>query len=402
MYDQENLKQFLQEMQDGLYARRPLTGKDGVLTPLIKVLIESALEGEMIHHLKQKSADSPNRRNGRTKKNLKSSIGRLEIFTPRDRAGTFDPQILPKGERKLPGDLDEKIIALYGAGLGYSDIQAHMAEMYGLSVGDALINSVTDQVIPAITAWQSRPLEQSYVVVWMDAMYFRVREDGRVVTKAIYSILGLNCQGMKEVLGLYIGGNESASFWSGVLSELRQRGVEDILIACIDNLKGFSQAIEAVFPNTEVQLCVVHQIRNTLKYTNWKNGREMVHDMRAIYQAPSKALGEAALEAFANKWRDRCPKAVEGWERNWERLSHFFNYPPEIRRIVYTTNTVEGYHRSVRKVTKSKGAFTSEMAVMKLVYLATINFQKRWSNQINNWRTIQNQLSIYFENRISL
>ena len=234
----------------------------------------------------------------------------------------------------------------------------------------------------------------------MDAIHFKVRQEGQVISKAVYTVLGVNCHGEKEVMGLYLGDNESASFWMQVLADLNQRGVEDILIASIDNLKGFSEAIEAMYPKTEVQLCVIHQIRNTLKYINWKHSRELLIDLKAVYRASSKELAEHNLQEFEKKWGKKYPKAVEGWQRNWERLSHYFKYPIPIRKLVYTTNTVEGYHRMVRSVTKSKGAFTSDMAILKLVYLATINFQHRWKNKILGWPTLLNQLSIYFEDRI--
>lgn len=327
-------------------------------------------------------------------------MGSIEIFTPRDRHSSFSPEVIPKGQRNLPGDLDEKIIGLYGLGMSYSDIQQHISQMYGLHVSDGLINSITDRVIPAIRQWQSRPLERLYCVVWMDAMHFKVRQDGRVITKAVYTILGVSSKGEKEVLGLYLGDNESASFWMQVLTDLSQRGIEDILIACIDNLRGFSEAIESIFPHSEVQLCVIHQIRNTLKYVNWKDYKELLRDLKSVYKAPSKDIAEHNLDIFEQKWGKKYPKAIESWRRNWDRLSNYFKYPEPIRRLVYTTNTVEGYHRMVRKVTKSKGAFTSDMALLKLVYLATINFQNRWQNKIFAWPTIFNQLSIYFEKRI--
>ena len=327
-------------------------------------------------------------------------MGGLEIFTPRDRNSSFEPQIIEKGQRVLPGDLDEKIVGLYGLGMSYSDIQSHMADMYGLSVSDGLINTSTDKIIPVVREWQARPLERLYCMIWMDAMHFKVREEGRVITKAVYTVLGVNLRGEKEILGLYVGDHESATFWMQVLSDLNQRGVEDILITSIDNLRGFAEAIESVFPKTEVQLCVVHQIRNTLKYVNWKHSRELIRDLKTVYRATTQELAEHNLDQFEEKWGQKYPKAVEGWRRNWDRLSHYFKYPAPIRKLIYTTNTVEGYHRMVRKVTKSKGAFTSETAVVKLIYLATINFQKRWQNRILGWPTMLNQLSIYFEDRI--
>jgi transposase-like protein len=400
MDKQKRLDAYILELGESLSQGKGLTGKDGILTPLIKEIIEASLEGELDHHIGNKPVGVQNRRNGRTPKNLKSSLGSIEIFTPRDRDGSFSPQTIPKYQRNLPGDIDEKIIGLYGLGMSYSDIQAHLVEIYGLSVSDGLINSITDRVIPSIREWQARPLERLYCILWMDAMHFKVRQDGKVITKAIYTVLGVNAQGDKEVLGLYLGDNESASFWLQVLTDLSQRGVEDILIASIDNLRGFSQAIESIYPSTEVQLCVIHQIRNTLRYVSWKDSKELMKDLKTIYYASSKELAEHNLDVFDEKWSKKYPKAVESWLRNWDLLSNFFKYPEPIRKLVYTTNTVEGYHRMVRKVTKSKGAFTSDMALMKLVYLATINFKNRWRNRIPGWGKTLNQLSIYFEDRI--
>ena len=400
MKKQMKLEDYLKELGDGIREGKGLTGKGGVLTPLIKKVIEASLDGELEEHLRETRSSDSNRRNGKTIKRLKSSVGGLEIFTPRDRNSSFEPQIIEKGQRVLPGDLDEKIVGLYGLGMSYSDIQFHMADMYGLSVSDGLINTITDKIIPVIREWQARPLERLYCMIWMDAMHFKVREEGRVITKAVYTVLGVNLKGEKEVLGLYVGDHESATFWMQVLADLSQRGVEDILITSIDNLRGFAEAIESVFPKTEVQLCVIHQIRNTLKYVNWKHSREVIRDLKTVYRATTQELAEHNLDQFEEKWGQKYPKAVEGWRRNWDRLSHYFKYPAPIRKLIYTTNTVEGYHRMVRKVTKSKGAFTSETAVVKLIYLATINFQKRWQNRILGWPTMLNQLSIYFEDRI--
>jgi len=400
MKKQMKLDDYLKELGDGIREGKGLTGKGGVLTPLIKKVIEASLDGEIEEHLRETRSSDRNRRNGKTTKQLKSSVGGLEIFTPRDRNSSFEPQIIEKGQRVLPGDLDEKIVGLYGLGMSYSDIQSHMADMYGLSVSDGLINTITDKIIPVIREWQARPLERLYCMIWMDAMHFKVREEGRVITKAVYTVLGVNLKGEKEVLGLYVGDHESATFWMQVLADLSQRGVEDILITSIDNLRGFAEAIESVFPKTEVQLCVIHQIRNTLKYVNWKHSRELIRDLKTVYRATTQELAEHNLDQFEEKWGKKYPKAVEGWRRNWNRLSYYFKYPAPIRKLIYTTNTVEGYHRMVRKVTKSKGAFTSETAVVKLIYLATINFQKRWQNRILGWPTMLNQLSIYFEDRI--
>jgi transposase-like protein len=300
----------------------------------------------------------------------------------------------------LPGDLEDKILGLYGLGMSYRDIQTHLVEMYGLTVSDGVLNSITDRVIPAIREWQGRPLERLYAIVWMDAIHFKIRDEGKVITKAVYSVLGVNMNGHKEVLGLYLGHYESATFWLQVLNDLNQRGVEDILIASIDNLNGFAEAIENIFPKTEVQLCVIHQIRNSMKYIPWKDYRELMKDLKKIYQAGTLELAEHYLDELEQKWGKKYSVVIKSWRNNWTRLSQYFKYPEPIRKLIYTTNTVEGYHRMVRKVTKSKGAFTSDMAMLKLVYLATINFQKRWPNKLRDWPKIYNQLFVYFDARI--
>ena len=393
------MDEFRKKAAELLKSGKPITGKGGIFTPLIKEVLEASLEGELDDHL-SKPGTTPNRRNGRTRKNLKSSLGAFEISTPRDRTGSFSPKTIEKRQTQLPGDMEDKILGLYGLGMSYRDIRPHLEEMYGVSVSDGTINSITDRVIPAIRQWQSRILEPVYAIVWMDAMHFKIREDGQVRSKAVYSVLGVNLEGHKEVLGLYLGDNESARFWLQVLADLQERGIEDILIASIDNLKGFVQAIENVFPKTEVQLCVIHQIRNSIKYIPWKQQREFLAELKLVYKANSAEVALHQLEAMEQKWGAKYPIAFKSWRKNWDHLTQYFKYPEPVRRLVYTTNTVEGYHRMVRKVTKSKGAFTSDMAMLKLVYLATLNFQKKWTNAIYNWPTILNSLSIYFEDRI--
>jgi len=279
-----SLEEFRKKAAELIRQGKPLTGTDGVFTPLIKQVLEASLEGELDTHLAKKKSIKKNRRNGRTQKNLKSSLGTFEISTPRDRDGSFTPRTIEKRQTQLPGDLEDKVLGLYGLGMSYSDIQAHLQEMYGISVSDGTINNITDRVIPALREWQSRILEPVYAIVWMDAMHFKIREDGKIRSKAVYSILGVNLEGKKEVIGLYLGDNESASFWLQVLTDIQQRGVEDILIASIDNLKGFAQAIENIFPKTEVQLCVIHQIRNSLKYIPWNQQREFIKELKTCLQ----------------------------------------------------------------------------------------------------------------------
>lgn len=400
MEEKFNLEEFSKELAEQIRNGKGLTGKDGALTPLLKKVIEAALEGELDEHIKETREDSGNRRNGHTQKNLKSSLGGIEIFAPRDREGSFTPQTIAKRQRTLPGDLDEKILSLYSRGMSYRDIRSQIEEIYGVQISDGTISSITDRVVPVIREWQSRPLERLYPIIWMDAMHFKVREDGMVRTKAIYTILGVDLEGKKEVLGLYQGEHESASFWLQVLNDLSQRGVQDILIASIDNLKGFAEAIESIFPKTEVQLCVIHQIRNSLKYIPWKNQREFMKDLKQVYKANTIEIAQHNLDLLEDKWARQYPVVIKSWRANWNRLSNYFKYPEPIRRLIYTTNTVEGYHRMVRKVTKSKGAFTSETAMLKLVFMATMNFQRRWQTSLYNWPNILNQLTIYYEDRI--
>ncbi len=400
MKKDNSLEEFRKKAAELVRQGKPLTGDDGVFTPLIKQVLEASLEGELDTHLDKNKSTKRNRRNGRTQKNLKSSLGTFEISTPRDRDGSFTPRTIEKRQTQLPGDLEDKILGLYGLGMSYNDIQAHLQEMYGISVSDGTISNITDRVIPALREWQSRILEPIYAIVWMDAMHFKIREEGKIRSKAVYSILGVNLEGKKEVIGLYLGDNESASFWLQVLTDIQQRGVEDILIASIDNLRGFVQAIENIFPKTEVQLCVIHQIRNSLKYIPWNHQREFMKELKLVYKASSVETALHQLNLLEKKWGKKYPVVFRSWRANWDHLTQYFKYPESIRKLIYTTNTVEGYHRMVRKVTKSKGAFTSDMAMMKLVYLATLNFQKRWKNSLYSWPTILNNLMIFFEDRI--
>lgn len=395
-----NLEDFKKEVARKVREGKGLTGKEGALTPLLKEILEAAMEGEMDQHLEETKQETPNRRNGYTRKNLKSSLGAFELATPRDRDGSFAPQTIEKRQRVLPGDLDDKILALYSRGMSYRDIRTQIEEIYGVEISEASISSITDRIIPVIREWQSRPLERLYPIIWMDAMHFKIRVEGQVKSRAIYTILGVNMEGRKEVLGLYQGDSESATFWLQVLSDLKQRGVEDILLASIDNLRGFAQAIESIFPLAEVQLCVIHQIRNSLKYVPWKNQREFMGDLKQVYKANTKEVAEHKLDLLEQRWGKQYPTVIKSWRFNWERLSNYFKYPEPIRKLVYTTNTVEGYHRMVRKVTKSKGAFTSETAALKLVYMATMNINKKWIGRIKDWPSILNQLMIMFEDRI--
>ena len=365
-----DFEEFSKELANQIRQGRPLTGEDGAFTPLIKKVIEAALEGEMDQHLKETKKTTQNRRNGRGRKNLKSSLGGIEIFSPRDRDGSFEPQTIAKRQRILPGDLDTKILALYSHGMSYSDIRSHIEEMYGVDVSDGTITSITDRIIPEIREWQNRPLERLYPIVYMDAIYFKVRDEGRVRSKAIYTILAINIHGCKEVLGLYLGENKSASFWMSVLTDLKARGVLDILITATDNLKGFTEAIRSVFPQSTKQICIVHQIRNSCRFVPWKDRKPFTADMRMIYSAPNREAAALALDQLEEKWGNKYQYAIKSWRDNWSELTAFLDFPLEIRRIVYTTNTIENLNGKIRKYTKNKLSYQTDETVLKSVFLA--------------------------------
>ena len=385
-------------------AGKSLVGKDGVFTPLMKEFLEAALEGEMTSHMAAclEDSESQNRRNGKSTKTVQSPMGSFELETPRDREGSFDPQIVKKRQTVLNASLDNKILGLYGLGMSYEDITAHLKEMYDFDVSPGTLNAVTDKLLPLITEWRSRPLEAVYPILFLDGMYFKSRENGKVTTKVIYNILGVNQEGYKDILGFYVAESEGANFWLGVLNDLKQRGIQDVLIACVDGLTGFPEAIKGVFPQTEVQLCIVHQIRNSLKYVASKNQKEFMKDLKAVYQAPNKDNAEYQLLKLEEKWGNKYPMVIKSWQSNWEHLSHYFQYSGDIRRLIYTTNAIEGFHRQVRKFTKTKGAFTSENALFKLVYCACQKIAEKWVKPLTNWALTISQLDIYFEGRLKL
>jgi len=387
-----------QKALKAIQSGKPLTGKDGVLTPLIKNLTEAALEGELDSHLGQEIA--ANRRNGKSKKTIKTLNGSFELNTPRERNGTFSPQLIKKHQTTISDEIEEKIIAMYGLGMSYKDMSFHLEDIYGISVSKGTLTAITDKIIHTVKEWQARQLESIYPIVWLDAIHYKIREDGKVSSKAVYTILGVNIEGHKEVLGLYISENEGANFWLQVLTDLSNRGVVDILIACIDGLKGFPEAIETIFPKTEVQLCIVHQIRNSLKYVGSKNQKEFMVDLKRVYKANSKDLAESELDKLEDKWNDKYPIVIKSWRNNWERLSQYFKYPEDIRRIIYTTNTIEAVHRQFRKLTKTKGAFPNQDSLLKLLYMGIQNASKKWTMPVQNWSLTISQLAIFFEGRL--
>jgi transposase-like protein len=325
----------------------------------------------------------------------------VEINTPRDRQGSFEPQLLPKRQTTLGEALDHKVISLYGRGMSYSDICKHLEELYGLTVSPATLTAITDSVIEEVQAWRSRPLESVYPFMWLDAIHYKVKEDGAIKTKAVYCLLGVNREGIKDLLGLYISENEGARFWLNVLADIQNRGVKDIIIACIDNLKGFAEAIETIFPKTEVQLCVVHQIRNSTKYVAYKDLKMVIRSLKEVYEAPNKEQAEVGLALLEERWGKQYPMMVKSWFINWERLSNYLKYPKEIRTIVYTTNIIESFHSQLRKVTKSKRVFSSDMSLFKLLYLVQQNLKESWEGPMLRWRQAFAQMMILFEERMT-
>lgn len=381
----------------GLYDRKNFMGEKGVFTPLLKHFLEKALSLELEQHLKQ---EAENKRNGISTKTIKSSAGEFELVTPRDRNSTFAPEIVAKRQVVLDDDLCEKVLSMYGKGMSYSDIKKFLSEIYALSLSPAQMSEITDKIIPELEQWQSRPLESMYAMVWFDAIHYKVREQGAVKSKALYNVLAVNMEGERELLGIYASESESARFWLSVMEDLQLRGVGDILIACTDNLKGFSDAISSVYPKTTVQSCIVHQVRNTLKHAGNKDYQPLITDMRSIYGSSKIEDGEAKLEEFVQKWEKKYPVAVKSWQDNWYKLSSFFDFGKDIRRLMYTTNPIENVHRQMRKITKSKGCFTSDMALKKLIYLVIREINRSPKGKVQNWGLIYGQLCIKFEERI--
>jgi transposase-like protein len=381
---------------------KKLTGKGGLLAPLIKQLTEAALEAEVESHIANDVLNgTSNRRNGFNKKTIKgTSDGTFELETPRDRNGTFEPQIVKKHQTTISDEIEEKILSMYGLGMSYKDISSHIEEIYQVSISTATISAVTDKIITKVKEWQARPLEAIYPFVWLDAIHYKIKDGGKYISKAVYTILGVRLDGKKEVLGLYLSENEGANFWLSVLTDLQARGVEDILIASVDGLKGFPEAINAIFPQTEVQLCIVHQIRNSIRYIASKDQKEFAKDLKLIYQASTKELAEEELLKLDKKWGKKYPIVINSWQNKWDNLSVFFKYPADIRKIIYTTNIIESVHRQFRKLTKTKGAFPNENSLMKLLYLGIQNASKKWTMPIKNWSLTISQLAIFFEGRI--
>ena len=390
----------LKQLQSG----QALTGENGILTPLIKQLTEAALEAEIENYI-EANPKQGNRRNGYTRKTVKSTSGSFELETPRDRNGEFEPQLVKKNQTKLSEEIDNKIISLYALGMSYRDIQKHVADMYGLEISDGAITNITDKLLPQLQAWKQRPLDTIYPFVWLDAIHYKVKDKGVYVSKAIYTILALNVEGKKELLGLYLSESEGANHWLSVLTDLQNRGVQDILIACLakqrfSGLKGFPDAIASVYPHTDIQLCIVHVVRNSLRFVSWKDYKAVTSGLKAIYQASTEENALKSLDIFCDQWNHQYPKIGESWRANWENIRTIFSYPAEIRHAIYTTNAIESLNSVIRHSTKKRKIFSSDDSVKKVIYLATSNAAKKWTMPIQNWRLAMNWFTIQFDDRL--
>lgn len=382
-----------------------VAGVQELYKEMIGTVIENGLEGELEEELgyskyDYRNKETENSRNGYSEKTLKGSLGELEISVPRDRNGDFEPQLVKKHQTTISGDIEEKILSMYAKGMTTSDIEGHIKEIYGLSVSDSTVSRVTDKILPVVKEWQMRPLESVYAVVFMDAIHFHVRSEGHIIKKAVYIAIGIPMDGIRDVLGMWVGENESAKFWLGILNSLRNRGVDDILIACVDGLTGFTNAIEAVYPQTEVQQCVIHQIRNTTRFVSYKDIKALMVDLKKVYAAVDEQTALFELDNFDEKWGAKYPKIAVSWRNHWPNLSTYFKYPQEVRTLIYTTNSIENFNRQLRKVTKNKPVFPTDDALLKMLYLAMIDITKKWTGRRKDWGKIHSQLEIFFDGRI--
>ena len=371
----------------------------------VAMTLEGGLEAELDEELgyskyDYRNKETDNSRNGHSTKTVKSSLGDIELSIPRDRKGEFEPQLVKKNQTTLSGDIEEKILSMYAKGMSTGDIEAHIRDIYGLSVSDSTISRVTDKILPIVREWQQRPLESLYAVVFMDAVHFHVRSEGQIVKKAVYVAIGLDMEGKRDVLGMWIGENESAKFWLGILNSLKNRGVDDILIACVDGLTGFTNAIEAVYPRTEIQQCIIHQIRKTTRFVSYKDIKELMKDLKLVYEAVDEVTALSALDAFDAKWNKKYPKIASSWREKWPNLATYFKYPQQVRKLIYTTNAIENFNRQLRKVTKAKSVFPTDDSLLKMLYLAMMDITKKWTGRRQDWGVIHSQLEIFFADRI--
>ena len=395
-------QELLEELLKDYKSPEDLLGQGGLLKELTKALVEKALDGELTHHLgysKHSASKSDNARNGKSKKGLLTDHGKMEIVSPRDRNGSFEPELVKKRQTRFDG-FDDKILSMYSRGMTVREIQGHLEDIYAVEVSPDLISSVTDSVLEEVRAWQNRPLDAVYPIVFMDALRVKIRDNGHVINKAVYMALGVNLDGHKEVLGLWVAKEEGAKFWLKVVTELKNRGVKDMFIACVDGLKGFPEAIESVYPETQVQLCIVHMVRNSLRFVPWKDKKAVVADLKTIYTATNAEMAKENLKSFRTKWNEKYPTIADSWERNWEGLIPFLSYPDYIRKAIYTTNAIESLNRSLRKVSKTRGSFPNDESALKLLYLALSNISKKWTMPIRLWKQALNKFVILFPGRM--
>ena len=400
-------KAAMREMMQGYLKENDISIKSGndvnsIMRDMMSVLLEGALDEELNEELgyskyDYRNKETDNSRNGHSKKTMRTSYGDMDIAIPRDRKGVYEPQLIPKYQNTVTQDMEEKIISMYAKGMTTGDIEAHLKELYDLDISDSTISRITDKIMPLVKEWQERPLQEIYAVVYMDAIHYHVRSEGRIVKRAVYIALGIDMDGKKDVIGMYVGENEGAKFWLSIINGLKNRGVQDILIACVDGLNGFPQAIEAVYPKTEIQQCIIHQIRNTTNYVSYKDLKKLMADLKMVYAAPDEAAALEKLESFGEKWNSKYPKIYKSWSERWATLSTYFKYPNEVRKLIYTTNAIEGFNRQLRKVTKSRTVFPSDDSLLKMLYLATMDITKKWTGRRRDWSQIRAQLEIYFE-----
>lgn len=400
----------MREMMQGYLKENDISIKSGndvnsIMRDMMSVLLEGVLDEELNEELgyskyDYRNKETDNSRNGHSRKTMRTSYGDMDIAIPRDRKGEYEPQLIPKYQNTVTQDMEEKIISMYAKGMTTGDIEAHLKELYDLDISDSTISRITDKIMPLVKEWQERPLQEIYAVVYMDAIHYHVRSEGRIVKRAVYIALGIDMDGKKDVIGMYVGENEGAKFWLSIINGLKNRGVQDILIACVDGLNGFPQAIEAVYPKTEIQQCIIHQIRNTTNYVSYKDLKKLMADLKMVYAAPDEAAALKELESFGKKWNSKYPKIYKSWSERWATLSTYFKYPNEVRKLIYTTNAIEGFNRQLRKVTKSKTVFPSDDSLLKMLYLATMDITKKWTGRRRDWSQIRAQLEIYFEERL--
>ena len=403
-------KAAMRKMMQGYLKENDISIKSGndvnsIMRDMMSVLLEGALDEELNEELgyskyDYRNKETDNSRNGHSKKTMRTSYGDMDIAIPRDRKGEYEPQLIPKYQNTVTQDMEEKIISMYAKGMTTGDIEAHLKELYDLDISDSTISRITDKIMPLVKEWQERPLQEIYAVVYMDAIHYHVRSEGRIVKRAVYIALGIDMDGKKDVIGMYVGENEGAKFWLSIINGLKNRGVQDILIACVDGLNGFPQAIEAVYPKTEIQQCIIHQIRNTTNYVSYKDLKKLMADLKMVYAAPDEAAALEELESFGKKWNSKYPKIYKSWSERWATLSTYFKYPNEVRKLIYTTNAIEGFNRQLRKVTKSRTVFPSDDSLLKMLYLATMDITKKWTGRRRDWSQIRAQLEIYFEERL--